>query len=270
VIAIDQDPLGAQGWPVSQTNTGQQVWVKPLASGARAVALFNRGSSPQQITTAATAVGLPQASHYTLLNVWTNQTSKTHGEISALVQPDAVVLYRVTAAKPTVTVSRRGTGSGTVRSSPDGIDCGSSCTASYPAATTVRLSATPAHGSKFAGWSGACRGTLPCTVTTNADQTVIATFTLLAPNTKIAGEKVSSRKRKATFKFKAIGTSTGFQCALIKHPKRHHKKPRPSYRLCRSPKSYTRLKPGRYTFLVRAFNVTASDPTPATRSFTIH
>ena len=270
VIAIDQDPLGAQGWLLSQTSTGQQVWVKPLAGGARAVALFNRGSSAQQITTTGTAAGLPKASHYTLLNVWTNQTSTTSGEISALVQPDAVVLYRVTAAKQTVTVSRRGTGSGTVRSSPGGIDCGSSCTASYPAGTTVGLSATPALGSKFAGWSGACPGTLSCTVTTNADQTVIATFTILAPNTKITSEKVSSRKRKARFKFKAIGTSTGFRCALVKQPKRHHKQPRPSYGLCRSPKSYTRLKPGRYTFLVRAFNVGGSDPMPATRSFTVH
>ena len=73
------------------------MWVKPLASGARAVALFNRGSSAQQITTTATAVGLPQASHYTLLNVWTNQTSTSKGKIAAFVQPDAVVLYRVTA-----------------------------------------------------------------------------------------------------------------------------------------------------------------------------
>jgi hypothetical protein len=51
VIAIDQDSLGAQGWLVSQTSTGQQVWVKPLAGGARALALFNRGSNAQQITT---------------------------------------------------------------------------------------------------------------------------------------------------------------------------------------------------------------------------
>ena len=270
VIAIDQDSLGAQGWLLSQTSTGQQVWVKPLAGGARAVALFNRGSSAQQITTTGTAAGLPKASRYTLLNVWTNQTSTTNGEISALVQPDAAVLYRVTAAKQTVTVSRRGTGSGTVRSSPGGIDCGSSCTASYPAGTPVGLSATPALGSKFAGWSGACAGTLSCTVTTNADQTVIATFTLLAPNTKITSEKVWSRKRRARFKFKAIGTSTGFRCALVKQPKRHHQQPRPSYRPCRSPKSYTRLKPGRYTFLVRALNVGGSGPMPATRRFTIH
>jgi alpha-galactosidase len=96
VIAIDQDSLGAQGWLASQTSTGQQVWVKPLAGGARAVALFNRGSSAEQITTLATAVGLPQAGHLTLLNLLTNQTSASRGKISALVQPDAVVLYRVT------------------------------------------------------------------------------------------------------------------------------------------------------------------------------
>jgi alpha-galactosidase len=95
VIAIDQDTLGAHGWLVSQTSTGEQVWVKPLAGGARAVALFNRGSSPEQITTSASAVGLPAAGRYTLLNVWTNQTSTTRSRINAVVQPDAVVLYRV-------------------------------------------------------------------------------------------------------------------------------------------------------------------------------
>ena len=269
VIAIDQDSLGAQGYLLSRSGSAQ-VWVKPLAGGARAVALFNTGSSSQQISTSASAVGMPRAGQYKLLNVWTNQSSTTNSEIGALVQPDAVVLYRVTAAKHTVTVSRRGTGSGTVRSSPGGIDCGSSCTASYPAGTTVGLSETPAPGSKFVGWLGGCAGTLPCTVSTGADQTVIATFSLLAPQTKITNEKVSSRKRQARFKFKAIGTSTGFWCALVKQPKRHHKKRRPSYRVCRSPKNYTRLRPGRYTFLVRAFNVGGSDPTPATRRFTIH
>jgi alpha-galactosidase len=97
VIAIDQDSLGAQGTLLSQTSTGEQAWVKPLTGGARAVALFNRGSSAQQITTTATAIGLPKASRYSLLNVWTNQSSTTRGKISAIVQQDAVVLYRVTA-----------------------------------------------------------------------------------------------------------------------------------------------------------------------------
>ncbi|MBV9414065.1 MAG: glycoside hydrolase family 27 protein, partial [Solirubrobacterales bacterium] len=96
VIAIDQDPLGVQGSLLSQSGSGQ-VWVKPLANGDRAVALFNRGSSPLQISTTAGAVGLPQASSYRLVDQWTNDTTSTTGDIDANVPPDAVVLYRVTA-----------------------------------------------------------------------------------------------------------------------------------------------------------------------------
>jgi alpha-galactosidase len=97
VIAIDQDPLGAQGYLLSQSGSGQ-VWVKPLANGDRAVALFNRGSAPLQIATAASAVGLPPATRYTLRNLWTGKTTRTTGAIGADVQSDAVVLYRCSAA----------------------------------------------------------------------------------------------------------------------------------------------------------------------------
>jgi alpha-galactosidase len=96
LIAIDQDSLGAQGTLLSQSGSGQ-VWVKPLASGARAVALFNRGSSALQITTSANAIGLPGAKNYHLLNLWTNKISTTKSIITAVVPADAVVLYRVTA-----------------------------------------------------------------------------------------------------------------------------------------------------------------------------
>jgi alpha-galactosidase len=97
VIAIDQDSLGAQGYLVAGQGTTAQVWVKPLADGSRAVALFNTGSSSQRITTSASAVGLPSARRYHLLNLWTNQTSSTKGTITASVPADGVVLYRIRA-----------------------------------------------------------------------------------------------------------------------------------------------------------------------------
>ena len=79
-----------------------------------------------------------------------------------------------------LTVSRAGTGTGTVTSSPAGISCGSSCTASLAGGTAVTLTATPATGSTFAGWSGACTGTAACTVTMTAAKTVSATFNTAA------------------------------------------------------------------------------------------
>ncbi|MCI0469532.1 MAG: matrixin family metalloprotease, partial [Nitrospirae bacterium] len=51
----------------------------------------------------------------------------------------------------TLTVSKSGTGSGTVSSSPSGISCGVDCSESYNSGTTVILTATPAAGSTFSG-----------------------------------------------------------------------------------------------------------------------
>ncbi len=75
----------------------------------------------------------------------------------------------------TLTVGKVG-GLGTVTSSPPGIDCGSTCSALFASGAVVTLTATPASGSTFTGWSGACTGTGPCTVTMSAAQSVTASF----------------------------------------------------------------------------------------------
>ena len=96
VLAVDQDPLGAQSTAIS--TTGAQVWVKPLANGDRAVALLNRGSTPLTIGTDASAVGMPHASRYDLRDLWQHTTVESAGRIAASVPPDSAVLYRVSAS----------------------------------------------------------------------------------------------------------------------------------------------------------------------------
>ncbi len=75
-----------------------------------------------------------------------------------------------------LTLTRSGTGGGTVTSNPTGINCGSTCSASYTSGTSVTLSAAAATGSTFNGWSGACTGTGSCIVTMTAARSVTATF----------------------------------------------------------------------------------------------
>jgi hypothetical protein len=80
----------------------------------------------------------------------------------------------------TLTIAKDGTGAGTVTSSPAGVNCASFCTDTFVAGLPVELIATPTLGS-FTGWSGACSGTGPCTVTMDAAKSVTATFTFTPP-----------------------------------------------------------------------------------------
>jgi uncharacterized repeat protein (TIGR01451 family) len=76
----------------------------------------------------------------------------------------------------TLTVTKSGTGSGLVTSTPGSINCGSACQDTFAYGTLVTLSATPSITSTFAGWGGACVGTGTCEVTMTEAKTVTATF----------------------------------------------------------------------------------------------
>jgi hypothetical protein len=80
-----------------------------------------------------------------------------------------------------LTVSRLGAGEGSVTSSPEGIDCGPTCSSTFNDGSTAVLTATPAAHSTFTGWQvsgspGACPGTGTCSVTMSAGHAVSATF----------------------------------------------------------------------------------------------
>ena len=59
----------------------------------------------------------------------------------------------------TLAVVKAGTGTGTMTSSPAGINCTANCSGTFNSGTAVTLTAAPAAGSVFAGWSGTGCGT---------------------------------------------------------------------------------------------------------------
>lgn len=98
----------------------------------------------------------------------------------------------VTGVSYTLSVTKAGAGTGTIGSSPAGVDCGTSCSANFASGTPVTLNATPTGSGIFTGWSGACSGTGTCSIVMSAARSVTATFaagTVVTPisQTNLAG-----------------------------------------------------------------------------------
>ena len=77
----------------------------------------------------------------------------------------------------TLTVTKTGSGTGTVSSDVGAISCGATCADDYDDGTLVTLTVAAPVSSRFAGWSGACSGTAAtCAVTMSQARDVSASF----------------------------------------------------------------------------------------------
>lgn len=134
----------------------------------------------------------------------------------------SLIVFRALGDPFTANVAKAGTGSGSVLSSPPGINCGSSCSGPFDDGSQVTLTATPAAGSAFAGWSGAgCSGTATCTLTMSADQTVTATFNVVPPGpqpTKPSKATISAlRASNSTFTVGPSSTPLTGKASSVHH-----------------------------------------------------
>ena len=93
LIAVDQDPLGRQGFPV---HSSQGLWLKPLSNHQYAVALFNRSAARRRMLTTPHQLGLPPASKYQVVNLWTGKSWSTPGSLWAIVPGHGAAVLRVT------------------------------------------------------------------------------------------------------------------------------------------------------------------------------
>jgi cysteine-rich repeat protein len=115
---------------------------------------------------------------------WSGDGASCGSALSCLVTMDAAKTVTATFALQTfaLTVTKGGTGAGTVTSNPVGISCNGACptaNASFTSGSVVVLSAVADASSTFTGWTGAgCTGTGSCVVTMSAAQNVTANFTL--------------------------------------------------------------------------------------------
>ena len=101
---------------------------------------------------------------------------------STLIGPDGTVyatnsaILNAVGSTALVMLTRAGSGTGSVASSPGGIDCGATCAAEFPPGQPITLNAAAESGSIFTGWLGACTGLGACQLTPSTNSSVSATF----------------------------------------------------------------------------------------------
>ena len=94
VIAIDQDALGKQATRASAQGS-TEIWSRPLAGEARAIALFNRGTEPAEMRLNFTAAGIANGVH--ARDIWAaKDLGPLTGEYRVTVPAHGVVLLRLT------------------------------------------------------------------------------------------------------------------------------------------------------------------------------
>jgi hypothetical protein len=107
---------------------------------------------------------------------WTGGGCSGNGTCSVTMTQAQNVSADFDVPTDALTVTQAGGGAGTVTSSPSGVNCGTTCSATFNGGTVVTLMAAPSGNDLFQGWSGACSGTASCTITMDAAKAVTATF----------------------------------------------------------------------------------------------
>ncbi|MFV1984591.1 MAG: hypothetical protein ACC657_13695 [Thiohalomonadales bacterium] len=111
---------------------------------------------------------------------WTGTDCPVTGLVTMTSAINCTATFALNTTDATLTVTLAGTGSGSVASTPKGINCSTAtCTAQYALDTIVTLTAIPASNNTFTGWGGSCTdSTAVTTVTMSAAKTCIANFNI--------------------------------------------------------------------------------------------
>ncbi|AVP96254.1 hypothetical protein C7S18_03185 [Ahniella affigens] len=145
-----------------------------IACGAQCMASLPR-DTPLMLT------AIPNAG--AAFSGWTGCPDFHGNQCFVLIENAVSVAAAFTSVPRNITVARNGTGTGSVASSPAGIDCGQDCNELYDSGTVVTLTASPDTQSLFTSWGGVtCLGgnSMPiCTFTVSFDAIATATFSTI-------------------------------------------------------------------------------------------
>lgn len=154
IIAIDQDPAGNQA-TLAFDSDEVQIFVKTLASGQKAVALFNRGSGPADVTLTAGQLSFTDAADVALTDLWTGDRSSFRGEHGFRLAPRETRVFAATGTRLLPDGLYLSEQPGSVNPAVDGVETPQP----DPLVHRAPSAWTGTHGSgdfpRYGGWGGA-------------------------------------------------------------------------------------------------------------------
>jgi Divergent InlB B-repeat domain len=171
------------------------------------------GSDCSEIYSSGTVVALtPIAASGSTFAGWSGDSDCLDGNVTMTANRSCIATFALNPAGYALTVNvasglnSAGSGTGTITSSPAGINCGSDCSEIYSSGTVVSLTPIAASGSTFAGWSGDS-DCLDGNVTMTANRSCTATFNLNALTLNVV------RAGNGTVNSNPAGIDCGSQCS---------------------------------------------------------
>jgi hypothetical protein len=157
VLVIEGAPIPASPVALTGTSTQSTVRLNWAPDPAPDSYLLERSlTGTGAFTTVATLTAPVSTYNDTGLTPAATYTYRLTPRNAAGTGPAATIDVQTlsTASNGALSVALSGEGVGRVSSSPAGIDCPTDCTETLPVGSTVTLTASPAAGSVFLGWSG--------------------------------------------------------------------------------------------------------------------
>jgi Divergent InlB B-repeat domain/PASTA domain len=208
LLAIPATAQANQTLTVEKAGTGTgTVTSSPVGINCGATCSFSFADNTVVLLTGASAAGSTPV-------VWSGcETVTAEKKCKVTMAAAKTVKATFDLLKRKLTLTKAGTGTGTVKSSPVGIECPSICSAEYDNGTEVTLTGTAGANTEAVKWAGCTSvdGEGHCKVTMSAAKTVTATFNLRKVELKVAKGGLGT----GTVTSSPAGINCGATCSFV-------------------------------------------------------